>query len=570
LDDAWGGAAKRRRSDDVSSLLAWRPTELPDSWAPTHGWTSAYVLALAAILIIAAYAVLEAPAVTRRLSEQAARSFRRVLLGGLGLSALLAIATYLDFGVFRYGSYLNEWDLYHYYIGTKYAPELGYTNLYGATLAADAERGLRYHNPRGQIRDLGTARLRDVARVAAEASRYRAPFSEARWREFVADITWFKLQLPEDRWSLILADHGYNGTPAWSFVVGGLFTRHLSIRNAVSRWLMLLLDPLLLLGTVAAVAWAFGPRTALLLVTFIGSHYLFSWGHLKGALLRTDFAMGSLLAVCLVKQRWYRLAGVLLGWAILSRAFPAFLLLGPAVLLLSGYFRTRRFDRQLLSLFLATGATMALVGFGSVAYFGGTGIWSEWAQKITLHYAGGSDWDLGFRAIAETTFLENVPIRDATILLAMGKPVVSSLHPVEIGVLVLLALPALIFVRALAHHEAVAFGFVFIFLFSVAAYYYYLILCVPLVYFAADLGKLQNALGAALMFFTGLCGYVLFSGWEPLRSWVMFRGWHQTFPTYYFLSCLIGLTVAQMVVLAGTRARRQERDSVRTAAPTRS
>jgi len=77
---------------------------------------------------------------------------------------------------------------------------------------------LRYHNPRNQIRDLTTAQLRDVSEVAAESARYRARFSDSRWREFVADVTWFKMQLPAHRWSLLLADHGYNGTPAWSFV----------------------------------------------------------------------------------------------------------------------------------------------------------------------------------------------------------------------------------------------------------------------------------------------------------------------------------------------------------------
>jgi len=91
---------------------------------------------------------------------------------------VLAIATYVDFGVFRYGTYLNEWDFYHYYLGTKYAHELGYTNLYGATLAADQEGGLRYHNPR--IRDLGTAQLRNVGEVAAESAHYRGRFSDAR------------------------------------------------------------------------------------------------------------------------------------------------------------------------------------------------------------------------------------------------------------------------------------------------------------------------------------------------------------------------------------------------------
>jgi hypothetical protein len=39
----------------------------------------------------------------------------------------------------------------------------------------------------------------------------------------------------------------------------------------------------------------------------------------------------------------------------------------------------------------------------------------------------------------------------------------------------------------------------------------------------------------------------------------MFRGWRQTFPTYYFLCCFIAVTVAQMILLAGTRTLRVER-----------
>ena len=560
MGDAEGGAVDARRSNDLNSLLAWRPAELPDSWAPAHGWASARVLVLVAILVIAAYVALESGAVARRLSAGAARLSRLVLLALLGLSSLLAVATFLDFGVFRYGTYLNEWDFYHYYLGTKYAPELGYNNLYGATLLADVEGGLRYRNPRGEFRDLETSRPRSVMTVAAEKHRYRGRFSDARWRAFVADVGWFKMQLPANRWSLLLMDHGYNGTPAWSFVIGGLFTRHLSVQNPVARWLMLLLDPLLLLGTAAVMTRAFGLRAALLMVMFIGSHYLLSWGHLKGCLLRTDFAMGAVLAICLVKLGRYRLAGALLGWAILSRVFPAFLLIGPALLLGLGFWRTRQLDRRLVGLFVACGVTIALVVLGSCAYFGGFAIWREWSQKIAIHYADGSDWDLGFRTVAEAVYEQGVPVRLASLELLAGQPVTSAVRPVEIVVLMLLALPALHFVRTLEHHEALAYGFVFVFLFSVAGYYYYLFLCVPLVFFAGDLAKPQPALGAAFMFLTGLLGYVLFSGWEPLRgSWAVFRGWHQTFPTYYYLSCLIGVTVAQMIALAGTRARRLER-----------
>ena len=515
------------------------------------------MLAVVAILVVAGFVALERPLLTRRLSAAARRLARRALLGVLGVSAVLAVATYVDFGVFRYGTYLNEWDFYHYYVGTKYAHELGYTNLYGATLVADLEGGLRYHNPRGEIRDLSTAELRPVGEVAAQAARFRGRFGDSRWREFVADITWFKMQLPVHRWSLVLADHGYNGTPAWSFAVGGLVTRNLSVRNPISRWVMLALDPLLLLAATVAVAWAFGLRAAFVMVIFIGTHYLLSWWHLKGALLRTDFAMASVLAVCLVKRRHYKIAGVLLGWAILSRVFPSFFLVGPTVLFLWRLGRDRRVDRQLLGLLAACAAAVTLMVLGSCAYFGTTGIWQDWNLKIATHYANGSDWDLGYRTIAEASLVKGVPLRavaNAATVLSLDAP----------GTIValLLVLPALVFICGLEDHEALAYGFVFLFLFSLATYYYYLVLCVPLLFFASNLERPQHALGVAFMFFTGIMGYVLFSGWPLLAdSWVMFRGWRQTFPTTYFLCCFIAVTVAQMILLAGSAALRSERSS---------
>jgi hypothetical protein len=542
-----------RWSRCVSWLLSWRPAELPNSWAPVHGWPLTRILIAAAIVVCLGYGAVASPRIARRLSAAAQRTVRRILLVIVGIAALLSVAVFLDFGVFRYGTYLNEWDFYHYYVGTKYAPELGYTKLYGATLLADREAGQRYHNPQSQIRDLLTAELRPVESVWVESARYRGAFSDERWRELVADVTWFRQQLPEQRWSLLLVDHGYNGTPAWSFVVGALLTRHLSVRAGVQRWLMLLLDPALLLATAAVVGWAFGLRSAFLLVIFIGTHYLMSWGHMKGALLRTDFAMCSVLAVCLVKKERHKLAGVLLGWAILSRIFPGFFLVGPVVLLLWGWVRERRLQRSWLCLLSTCAGTVALVVAGSCLYFGGIEIWREWSQKIALHYAGGSDWDMGFRSVAEAAFVRGVPVRPADLGQA-AQAGSWSLAGMVVAVLVLV--PAVSFLRALEAYRVVAYGFVFIFMLSLATYYYYLVLCVPLLFFAPSLDKIQSALGTAFMFLVGLAGYVLYAGWPSLgERWLVFHGWRQTFPTYYFLSCLTIVTVAQMIAVAATAAR---------------
>jgi len=91
---------------------------------------------------------------------------------------------------------------------------------------------------------------------------------------------------------------------------------------------------------------------------------------------------------------------------------------------------------------------------------------------------------------------------------------------------------------------------------SLAAYYYYLVLCVPLLFFAPNLDQPQSAVGTAFMFVTGLAGYVIFTGWHALGdAWVVLRGWRQTFPTYYFMSCLVMLTVVQMIAVGAAKRR---------------
>ena len=129
----------------------------------------------------AGFAWLEAGRLPRWLSAARAALGRRVLMYCLGLSALRSLLRVRRFsGVFRYGSYLKRVGPLPLLHGTKYASEVGYTHLYGATLAADHnENGLRYRPSDGRMRDLTTARMRDVRSVLDEAPRYRGRFGES-------------------------------------------------------------------------------------------------------------------------------------------------------------------------------------------------------------------------------------------------------------------------------------------------------------------------------------------------------------------------------------------------------
>src|SRR5439155_1595196 len=77
-----------------------------------------------------------------------------------------------------YRSPIHWWDAYHYFMGAKYLPELGYSRLYEATWLAGREMGA-FAGIR-VVRDLGTYVPRDVATI--DAAAVRARFSPARWQ----------------------------------------------------------------------------------------------------------------------------------------------------------------------------------------------------------------------------------------------------------------------------------------------------------------------------------------------------------------------------------------------------
>ncbi len=106
-----------------------------------------HVLPIIAVLVVMAYAALAAR------TGRAARASRIVLGLVLAGSAALAVGNYADFGKWRGGSYLNAWEFFHYYLGSKYVNEVGYTGLYEAALVADDETGLKFRHEKGTIRN---------------------------------------------------------------------------------------------------------------------------------------------------------------------------------------------------------------------------------------------------------------------------------------------------------------------------------------------------------------------------------------------------------------------------------
>lgn len=251
------------------------------------------------------------------------------LLAGLGGYVMF---NSVNAGAQRYNSYLNAYEFYHYYIGTKYAPEVGYTNMYNATIVADNATGLQYKKSGNDVRDLSTGGRISYDDILKIGDKYgpkpEGLFTETRWQEFLADTRWFKKELVASRWSGMLGDKGYNGTPMWSMVVGGLFSNNIPTSSEWGMFFLALLDPILLFLAFLAVWWAFGIRASLLLTVLVGTSYVMHFSHMKGAYLRTDFAMSLVLSICMIRKNHYGWAGMFAAYSFCSRVFPAIFFFG--------------------------------------------------------------------------------------------------------------------------------------------------------------------------------------------------------------------------------------------------
>jgi len=305
------------------------------------------------------------------------------LIGGLAGRDLTRAAT-------RYDSRL--WSGYHYYLGAKYFSELGYHGLYDQTAAVDSQNDRRFASL-NQLRDLATY---DKEPMNLD-ERVRGPqWTDERWAAFSADVQWFlglkegpdgvaeradRWRIQNKSWSRMLKDRGYNATPTGNSIYWLLSRVPLSERNLM---LLGLLDPLLLLGVFLLAARVFGLTRSMgslaWLLLFFGNEF-----HIVGGPLLYDYLAALVLMACAVHKNRPMTAGIALGYAAMTRVFPAFLLLGFGAW---AFVRWRqagkvprfvdRFSRGLAS------ACLVLFLLGCLNSRGPSA-WLEWAENISMH-----------------------------------------------------------------------------------------------------------------------------------------------------------------------------------------
>ena len=347
-------------------------------------------------------------AVVLRLGLRPEQARHGLLTGLLTTMAFMSILTFYNFGhpqfydvEGRKPTYVHTWDMRVYFPFVKYFDELGYDGVYLASVKAYADEKLDGSLDRiegTQLRDLRDYEIRSVSEVAEEIHAVKDRFSPERWTEFKQDMSYFWKTMGPRAYLNSLRDHGGNATPAWLLVAYAIYGSA-DASEATFLW-GAFLDPLLLL-LFFIVAWrTFGLRTALVCLVAYGATTIYQFGsNWGGSTLRNDWMILLGLGVCaLASRRWY-LAGVLLGWGAMIRAFPVLALVflaAPIAWRLLAAVRKGRGDSdddaspllQLLPLVkVAVGVFVVVVVLGglSASKFGIESSWGAWSQKISMH-----------------------------------------------------------------------------------------------------------------------------------------------------------------------------------------
>ncbi|MCP4869376.1 MAG: hypothetical protein GY898_11740 [Proteobacteria bacterium] len=312
----------------------------------------------------------------------------------------LAIACVsLQGGKYQYDAFMGErvraWNVYHYYVGSKYFGELSYFDLYAATLSADddyierrTKRGKRIHDHFSLIKKARDQRdYKNKPRAEIVEGFDRSVISEQRLLELGRDSRFIGkyMGFRSPGWHQTFKDLGYNPAPAWTLVgtplsnvVPAKFPQFLIITNS---------DVPLYLATFLLLWWAFGLRIASVMALWLCSAQL-NEARFTGGFLQYDWMCTTLSAIALYHRGWFKSAGVVLSWAAMTRVFPGFLVFGLILQAAIALARTRKLSgiKPAHMTFLLA-FTLSCAGmFGASHLTGrGTQTWLEWGDKITRH-----------------------------------------------------------------------------------------------------------------------------------------------------------------------------------------
>src|SRR5258708_2955584 len=301
----------------------------------------------------------------------------------LGVLAAASLAAWPNFLNFHYYGFVHGWEFFHYYLGAKYLPELGYTCLYTCAVGVDAEDG----------RDLGSVAVRDLrdntlvspARALERFAECRARFAARRWEEFRQDARFFRAVMGDEAWTAVRHDHGFNATPAWAVLAAPLTRLAPASRNQL-LWVALL--DVLLLGAIFIVVFrTFGLEAGCVAAGFFGVNALSEFGWTGGGFLRYDWLFWLVVGIAASRGQRPLLAGFALGYSALLRVFPACAIAGVALNALAECATARSIRPLAHSARFGVGvAASAILLFSATTVMTGRArIWQEFIDNSARH-----------------------------------------------------------------------------------------------------------------------------------------------------------------------------------------
>ncbi len=294
---------------------------------------------------------------------------------------LLAAMSLTSFGSFVRGRFINTHDVYHYYFGAKYSPELQYAGLYDCTFAALEEvlpkrvKGVR------SVRSMDTYDRVPKRKMGKAKRACKERFSVSRWAEFKADLRAFDRAF-RFHWKSALGDKGYNATPLWDSVGGHIASL---VPSGRAMYALACLDIGLLALCLVFVFEAFGPKGLVICLLALGGGYELAHSHIRSGFLRLDWLAAMFAAVALFRLKRPVWAGGFLAYAAAIRVFPVLFVAGPALSVGLHYVRHRVLRVPERNFVLGFGAvSVALLGFTLVEP-GGVRRFESFVHKISVH-----------------------------------------------------------------------------------------------------------------------------------------------------------------------------------------
>jgi hypothetical protein len=460
---------------------------------------------------------------------------RRVRLLLATLVALAAIG-FVNFGLFhiQVRQHVHYWDAFHYFVGAKYLPELGYTRLYEATWTAGRELGAFAGIDR--IRDLPTYQVRDTASI--DTAAVRARFTEARWHAFKGDLLFFGPRIPD--WRRLLLDHGFNDPPPRAALLHALVRR--APATPVTLTALVAIDYVLIAAALWAARRAFGPVAGALGAAFFLLSFFGRFDFIGGSILRWDWIAALVAGTAALARGAGVSAGLLLGYAALARLFPVLFLVPLAIKWIQAR-RAHAPDRTLDRCLAAAGGLLVVTA-GTTALFADGGVLAEFATKIGLHggtaftnHVGLGTWLL-FQAAPWTVHGGLWAVDAAAIAAARPAPwVVPAVSALYLG----LALPLILRARA---PESLMYAVPLVYCaVSPAGYYYSFLVLLVLLPWHAGAPDRPRLLGMALLALVSAASYAL----EIVT--------HDHLPLFHGASTLLGLYLAVWLALEYVRLR---------------